>query len=93
MVNRLSQMSLQPACEAVSGESFAAENYWAQWDALRLDDGVLQRLWTSHDCLLHYCSLVLFMKLRKAMLEEVQSNVTWGNLGIKMTEPLALQVG
>ncbi|KAG0724923.1 hypothetical protein GWK47_039591 [Chionoecetes opilio] len=81
VVEWLSQTSERPAWEAVSGESPAAKHYWPQWDTLRLEDGVLQRCWTTLDGLHHYWLTVLPMKMRAAALEEMHNNITSGHLG------------
>ncbi|XP_042227369.1 uncharacterized protein LOC121869870 [Homarus americanus] len=50
----MNQSSVQPAWETISGASPTSKSYWAQWDALRLKDGLLQRQWVTTDGLNKY---------------------------------------
>ncbi|KAG7157489.1 hypothetical protein Hamer_G005932 [Homarus americanus] len=49
VVEWMSQSSVRPAWETISGASPTTKNYCTQWDALRLKDGLLQREWVTTD--------------------------------------------
>ncbi|XP_050710863.1 protein NYNRIN-like isoform X1 [Eriocheir sinensis] len=81
----LSQSSTRPGWEVISRESPTTKNYWTQWDTLRMDNGVLQRRWVSHDGLDHYWSTMLPMKSREGVLKEMHDSIASGHLGVKKT--------
>ncbi|KAG7164573.1 putative pol Retrovirus-related Pol polyprotein from transposon-like 23 [Homarus americanus] len=54
MVEWMNQSSVRPAWETISGTNPTTKKYWAQWDAFRLKDGLLQRQWVTTNGLNSY---------------------------------------
>ncbi|KAG7158852.1 putative Integrase zinc binding domain-containing protein 1 [Homarus americanus] len=85
MVEWMSQSSVRPAWETISGASPLTKNYWAQWDALRLKDGLLQCKWVTTNALNRYWQTVLPRKMRSEIPREMHNNLTSVHLGVKKT--------
>ncbi|KAG7158156.1 hypothetical protein Hamer_G008775 [Homarus americanus] len=64
VVEWMNQSSVQPAWDTISGASPTTKNYWAQWDALRLKDGLLQRQWVTTNGLNRLAALVEAQQLQ-----------------------------
>ncbi|KAG7172806.1 hypothetical protein Hamer_G007053, partial [Homarus americanus] len=63
MVEWMNQSSVRPAWETISGASPMTKNYWAQWDALRLKDGLLQCQWVTTNGLNRFWQTLLPRKM------------------------------
>ncbi len=61
-----------------------AKMYWAQWDSLQIQDGVLYRVWeTPADQSI--LQLVLPKKLRPRILQQLHDTATGGHFGVAKT--------
>ncbi|ROT63006.1 hypothetical protein C7M84_019127 [Penaeus vannamei] len=75
----------RPQWEAVSPESPATKFLVDQWEALRLENGVLQRSWVDAVTGKQQWLIVAPLSRREGLLKEVHSGKTSGHLGIKRT--------
>ena len=85
IIHAMKNSSVRPAWEKISASSPVTKNYWAQWEALRLDDGVLQRKWITKDGVVKYWQTVIPKQLRQDVMKETHDNVAGGHLGVKKT--------
>jgi hypothetical protein len=77
--------SIRPAWEKISTASLITKNYWAQWDVMRLSNGLLQRKWVTPDGIVKYWQTVLPKNMRKEVLRETHDSLAGGHLGVKKT--------
>jgi len=75
----------RPQWEAVSPESPATKFLVDQWEALRLENGVLQRSWVDAATGKQQWLIVAPLSRREGLLKEVHNGKTSGHLGIKRT--------
>ena len=78
------QQDVRPPWGDISAEGASLKTYWAQWETLRLDDGLLVRE-------LHVTGrkkrdqIVVPEKLKDVVLESLHNAVTAGHLGVRRT--------
>ena len=75
----------RPSWEEVAPGGEYTKAYWAQWDSLRLVDGVLYRLWETPCGDAVVKQLVIPKLLQKRVLQELHGSVTVGHFGIAKT--------
>ncbi|XP_069999373.1 uncharacterized protein [Penaeus vannamei] len=75
----------RPQWEAVSPESPATKFLVDQWEALRLENGVLQQSWVDAATGKQQWLIVVPLSRREGLLKEVHNGKTSGHLGIKRT--------
>ncbi len=80
-----SDSDVRPPWAAVAPAGEATKVYWAQWDSLRLQDGVLYRVWETPAGDQHMLQLVLPKKLRPFVLQQLHSTPTGGHFGVAKT--------
>ena len=83
LIRLLGRTNVKPEWHHVSSASRVTKLYWAQWEQLRLHDGILQRRWESHDGSETKWLNVIPQSLRQPMLEEVHGSATSGHFGTK----------
>ncbi|MCG8622472.1 MAG: DDE-type integrase/transposase/recombinase [Proteobacteria bacterium] len=75
----------RPGWESVASYSPITKMYWAQWKSLRVQNGILYRLWespTEDDCV---WQLVLPKRLQKEVFELLHNLPSSGHFGINKT--------
>ena len=85
LLSFLQQGSRKPDWGQVATESQATKLYWAQWEQLRMSDGILQRHWEPRDGTEGKWLNVIPQSLRDSMLAEAHGSVSSGHMGIKKT--------
>ena len=75
----------KPDWEDVSSWSPVAKRYWAQWELLRLSDGVLWRRWESTDGSAACWLYVVPKALRDSVMSEAHGSVSSCHFGIRKT--------
>ena len=78
------QQDVRPPWGDISAEGASLKTYWAQWDTLKLDDGLLIREFhvTGKK---KRTQVVVPEKLRNLVLENLHNAVTAGHLGVRRT--------
>ena len=85
ILRHLNAGHLRPDWDEVSYLGPEAKNLWSQWDALRVNDGVLEHRWESTDGLSSHWQMVVPKKNRSQVLQEQHDNISSGHLGTKKT--------
>ena len=85
LVKLLERSSQKPDWQEVASTSRTTKLYWAQWEQLRLNDGILQRAWESNNGLEKRWLNVIPQALRESTLAEAHGSVASGHFGIKRT--------
>ena len=75
----------KPVWEEVASASRVTKLYWAQWEQLQMNDGVLQRRWESRDGLHVQWLDVIPNDLKNSVMMEAHGSVSSGHFGIKKT--------
>ena len=75
----------RPQWEVASVHSGATKAYWAQWKSLRIEEGLLIRLWEtpSGDSVIK--QIVIPRALRRRVLESVHGTISTGHFGVAKT--------
>ena len=82
----------RPSVDDVSCWTPAARRYWADWDRLRLVQGVLRRVWYRVDGSEDYQQIVVPRKMVKTLLEQTHDNPIAGHFSHQKTlQKLKLQ--
>ena len=61
------------------------KSYWAQWDSLAIQRGVLYRKWETEDGENFHLQLILSKTRVKEVLEEIHNGISGGHLGVNKT--------
>ena len=85
IIRKMEESSLRPTWEQVSHVSPTTKCYWAQWDMLRLKDGILQHKWVNNDGSLQCWQTVVPRSSKPKILEEHHNSVRSGHLGMRKT--------
>ena len=85
MVRWLGESEPRPCWETVAPHSEATKIYWAQWDSLKLCDGVVYRVWETPAGDKAVWQLVLPKKLRPKVLYQLHNTAAAGHLGVAKT--------
>ncbi len=85
VVKWLSDSEVRPSWASVAPTSEAAKMYWVQWDSLRIQDGVLYRVWETPAGDQSILQLVLPKKLRPRILQQLHGTPTGGHFGVAKT--------
>lgn len=75
----------KPDWRAVSSWSLFSKRYWAQWESLRLSDGVLWRRWESANGSSTSWLYVIPRSLRDPVMSEAHGSIASCHFGIKKT--------
>ena len=75
----------KPDWDQVASASRVTKLYWAQWEQLRMRDGVLQRRWESNNGYDRQWLSVIPRAKRDSVLSEAHGSVASGHFGIKKT--------
>ena len=75
----------RPTWDEVKDVSATTKRYWAQWDLLRLRDGVLMRVWETPSRQSSQLLTIAPRSQREDILAEVHGSVSSGHFGIKKT--------
>ena len=82
---RIDDGSERPKWSEVSDKSTAVKSYWAQWDSLKSESGVLVRVWQSADGRQQRLQTVLPKKRVPEVLREYHDRSSGGHLGVNKT--------
>ena len=85
LLSFLQQGSRKPDWEQVSADSRVTKLYWAQWEQLRMSNGILQRRWESTNGTEGKWLNVIPQSLRDSILAEAHGSVSSGHMGVKKT--------
>ncbi len=75
----------RPPWKEVSSFNEIVKCYWAQWDSLRLRDGILYRQWESPDGSKTVWQIVMPQKLQKGVFHQLHGPPATGHFGIAKT--------
>ncbi|XP_063215566.1 retrovirus-related Pol polyprotein from transposon 412 isoform X1 [Bacillus rossius redtenbacheri] len=75
----------RPSWQEVSSDRKEVKAYWAQWDSLRLVDGLLMRAWESPNGKVVKMQLLLPKSLVAEVLKEIHDGTSGGHLGVNKT--------
>ena len=75
----------RPSWSEVTSTSPTTKRYWAQWDMLRLTDGVLMRAWESCDGKHRRWLTIVPQSEKETIMGETHGSVSSGHFGIKKT--------
>jgi len=75
----------RPTWEEIAPNSDSTKVYCAQWQSLRLLNGVLYRLWETLSGDANIKQLILPESLRKEVLQQLHNSQTAGHLGVAKT--------
>ena len=81
----LKESKIRPPWSSIAPQNEAAKMYWAQWNSLRLKDGIAYRLWETPAGDSTLWQLVLPKKRRAEALQQLQDCETSGHLGVAKT--------
>ena len=84
IMEHLESNTVQPKWSEIASQSSVTKAYWAQWNSLRLKDGILYRLWVSptDD---HRVQLILPRKYREEVLRQIHDSPTSGHFAANKT--------
>lgn len=85
MLDRKESNGLRPEWGSIARKSSAVKTYWAQWNQIEIQEGVLYRRWESDDGMLVKRQVLLPEKLRKDIVAEIHGNPLGGHLGSRKT--------
>ena len=85
VIEWLERSNTRPHWEDVAPRSENTKAYWAQWDNLKLFDGVLYRLWENSTGDLATKQLVVPKSLRPSVLHLLHNLPTSGHMGVAKT--------
>jgi transposase InsO family protein len=71
----------QPKWDEVADKNACAKHYWAQWERLKLKDGILGRVWESDDGLTTRWQMLVPKRLRKPIFLMLHATPIGGHLG------------
>ena len=74
--------SSRPSWEDVAKYSSTTELYWAQWNSLKLGQGVLHQIWETHLGDRTMSQLILPRTLQKEGFHQLHSTPSFGHLGV-----------
>ncbi|UYV69000.1 K02A2.6-like, partial [Cordylochernes scorpioides] len=77
--------NLRPSWEIISDKSPALKALWAQWDSLRVENGLLKRVWESADGRSTKMQLVVPEVKIPGVLREVHSGASGSHFGMTKT--------
>ncbi|UYV68187.1 K02A2.6-like [Cordylochernes scorpioides] len=77
--------NLRPSWEIISDKSPALKALWAQWDSLRVENGLLKRVWESADGRSTKMQLVVPEVKIPGVLREVHSGASGSHFGVTKT--------
>ncbi|UYV62133.1 K02A2.6-like, partial [Cordylochernes scorpioides] len=77
--------NLRPSWEIMSDKSPALKALWAQWDSLRVENGLLKRVWESADGRSTKMQLVVPEVKIPGVLREVHSGASGSHFGVTKT--------
>lgn len=75
----------RPSWQDVSKLSPATKNYWAQWDSLHLENGLLKRKWESANGSKYVMQIVVPKSRTTDVLQEMHGGPTGGHMGMNKT--------
>ena len=82
---RAKEKGTRPEWKDVSDKSIELKALWAQWDSLRIIDGLLKRAWESPDGKEVTMRLVIPRCRVSKVLQEVHNGVSGGHFGVNKT--------
>ena len=85
IIEWLEQSSSRPSWEDVAACNGVTKAYWAQWQSLRLEQGVLIRLWETPSGESIVKQLVVPRTLRDKLLEQLHGTISTGHFGVTKT--------
>ncbi|KAG8239060.1 hypothetical protein J437_LFUL018503 [Ladona fulva] len=77
----------RPAWEDISNSSEAVKCYWAQWNSLSIESGLLKRRWESADGRSCIMQLIPPKRMVEEVLEKIHGVASGGHLGVNKTLP------
>ncbi len=79
----MEESAQKPTWEMVTPHSETVKCYWAQWDSLKLRDGVLYRVWESPAGDQLVWQLVVPKSLHRDIFRQLHASPTGGHLGLR----------
>ena len=81
----LEKSEARPPWETISPCSEVTKIYWAQWNSLRIKDGILYRLWETPEGDQTTWQIILPKALRPSVLHQLHNTPTAGHLAVAKT--------
>jgi transposase InsO family protein len=78
--------SERPSWEAVAGKSDEIRAYWAQWDSLTVEDGILYRRFHNSEGATRFMQTIMPSSLRTEFIRLAHGGMTGGHFGIRRTQ-------
>ena len=79
------EAGVRPTWNQIVEKGAVVKSYWAQWDSLRIDNGVLKRLWESVDGTTQTMQTILPRSKINEVLQVVHDGTSGGHLGVNKT--------
>ena len=79
------QSGVKPQWSDISAYSPATKSYWAQWDSLTLDNGVLYRKWETNNGKEFTLQVIIPRSKVAPLLRHIHDGVSGGHLGVRKT--------
>ena len=83
----------RPDWNAVSGENEEVRSYWAQWNSLVINEGVLYRRFHTPDGNTKFLQLIVPASLRQEFVRQAHGGVTGGHFGIRRSQDQVMRRG
>ena len=85
VIKWMEESSEKPSWEVIAPHSRTTKVYCAQWQSLKLQNGVLYRIWETPSSDATVLQLVLPKSLRPEILQQMHNSKTSGHLGVAKT--------
>ncbi len=85
LILRAKKQDTRPGWEDISDQSRELKILWAQWDSLRLDQGILYRVWKSENGQNEHLQIVVPRSSIPRVLHSIHDRVSGGHLGVTKT--------
>ena len=79
------ERGVKPQWQQIAKHGEITKSYWAQWDSLATQRGVLYRKWETEDGENFHLQLILPKTRVKEVLEEIHNGISGGHLGVNKT--------
>ena len=79
------ERGVKPQWQQIAKHGEITKSYWAQWDSLAIQRGVLYRKWETEDGENFHLQLILPKTRVKEVLEEIHNGISGGHLGVNKT--------
>jgi hypothetical protein len=86
IVHWLSESETRPDWSLVIAQSISTRSYWAQWNALKTERGVLYRQYFSPNGVVKFLQVIVPEGVRQEFIRNAHDGVTGGHFGVRRTQ-------